>query len=541
MLTRLNSSFLLSVVICLLTFVSCRHDGYPRVLSEADRLSEVDADSALRLLRPLEQRMTHGPEADEMYWRLLMVKVSDKALNTDCTPAQIERIVNYYKGKGDKQLLPEALYYAGRVYRTCNDALGARRYFLAAIEAIDNSDAPEDFAGLKGKCFSQIGSVYLYQDLCEESVRMYQQAFAINHESSDTTGMIFNLRDVANAYLTMSKPDSSLIYTDKGLTLAGQIRDTLFLNELYLLRSAARIERGEYGRAGADYLKAAMLVDGTPSMAQICIGARLAYATKDTAECRKMGAKMLSNGNLHDKRWAARILSELAVTAGDTEKSMNLIKQYIALDDTVTKLDRAQTILKMNALYDYSRKENENTVLKTQNTRLLTFFWCAIGIMASLAVSIVLYIRYKKQQHALMQLKIERLQALRRENDAKDKETVRKESASVESSEIYREICRMSNSPQGPNPLNDAQWKEIASVIEDTYPGFENRLLSLCRINENEMRVCLLIKMGFAPTLIAALTCHSKESVSATRRRLFEKAFGQKKSPRDWDDFIRTL
>ena len=67
-----------------------------------------------------------------------------------CTPDEIEEIVRYYTDDGDRELLPEALYYAGRVYRTCNDAPEARRYFLAAVEAMDRSFRPEDFAALRG-------------------------------------------------------------------------------------------------------------------------------------------------------------------------------------------------------------------------------------------------------------------------------------------------------------------------------------------------------------------------------------------------------
>lgn len=60
-------------------------------------------------------------------------------------------------------------------------------------------------------------------------------------------------------------------------------------------------------------------------------------------------------------------------------------------------------------------------------------------------------------------------------------------------------------------------------------------------MNEYEHRVSLLIKIGIQPSVIAELTAHSRESVSATRRRLFEKAFEKKGTPKDWDEFIMSL
>lgn len=527
--------------IILFAIVSCKHEGYPHILMEADRLADQDPDSALRLLKSIEERMSLEPEATEMYWKLLMIKASDKSYEPICTPAESERIVRYYSDSGDKELLPEALYYAGRVYRTYNDALEARKYFLRAIEEIDKSNTPDDFNRLKGKCLSQIGSVYLYQDLCGESVRMYQRAFEINHESNDTVGMIFNLRDVANAYLSMSKPDSSLIFSNRGIGLASATCDTLFLNELYLLRSAAEIECGDYKNAQHDLEKAESMFSGKPSIAQLTIGARLAYAIGDTVECGRIARKMFTEGNIHDKRWAARILAELMLRADNPGESMNMIKEYIILDDSVTKINRASTILKMNALYDYSRKEAENTALKAQNSKLVWIFWTSVALLASLFVSGMLYLRYKKQQHALMKLKIEKLEAMRKKYEAKDIVTIKKENASIESSEIYKLINRQINSPEGPKGLDESQWDEVSKAIETISPNFKQRLVSLCKMNDNEIKVCLLIKMGFAPSVIAALTYHSKESVSATRRRLFEKAFGQKRTPHEWDEFIRSM
>ena len=43
------------------------------------------------------------------------------------------------------------------------------------------------------------------------------------------------------------------------------------------------------------------------------------------------------------------------------------------------------------------------------------------------------------------------------------------------------------------------------------------------------------------PTEIAKLTLHSKESVASTRRRLYEKVFGSKGSPKDWDSVIYSI
>ncbi len=538
---RIFIQFLTTSILLVLLIVSCGHNGYPRILYEADRLTEENPDSALRLLRSVEKRMDAEPEATRMYWRLLVIKASDKAYQPLCKPDEMLDIVDYYDGGGDKELLPEALYYAGRVYRTANDAPRASQYFMEALRAIDASSSPEDFARLKGKCFSQLGSVYLYQDLCAEAIEKYQQAFNINNESDDTVGMVFNLRDVANTYLSMSKPDSSLIYCNRGINLASSMRDTLFLHELYLLKVVAQIEKGDYKLANEDYQKAQKFSGIKPTMAQYTIGARLSYSTGDTSECQRMSMKMLNEGNLHDKRWASKTLAELALKSNKPQQAMDFINQYISLDDSVSKIDRAQTIIKMNTLYDYTLRENENTMLKARNTKLIWLVVAAIIMLASFSLAAIFYMRYKRQQHALMKLKIDKLEAMRSESASMNVKRMSNNVSQIEASDIYQQICRNINDPSGPAGLSSDEWKQVTATLQSIYPDFENSLLSLCRMNDNEMKVCQLLKMGFTPSNIAALTCHSKESVSATRRRLFEKAFGQKRAPSEWDSFIRAL
>ena len=89
--------------------------------------------------------------------------------------------------------------------------------------------------------------------------------------------------------------------------------------------------------------------------------------------------------------------------------------------------------------------------------------------------------------------------------------------------------------------LAEDDWPQLTDVVNSAYDGFSDKLNSLCRMSEQEMRVSLLIKLRMQPKDIAILTAHSKESVASTRSRLYQKVFGKKGSTRDWDDFILSI
>ena len=112
-LMKMPTSFYV-LLACCLCLCACREGRYPRVLLQADSLAEVAPDSALRLLGGWVDSVWEAPEQVQMYYRLLTVKAADKAY---ITHTLIRLVLDYYEQEGDRRLLPEAYYYAGRVYR----------------------------------------------------------------------------------------------------------------------------------------------------------------------------------------------------------------------------------------------------------------------------------------------------------------------------------------------------------------------------------------------------------------------------------------
>ena len=108
-------------------------------------------------------------------------------------------------------------------------------------------------------------------------------------------------------------------------------------------------------------------------------------------------------------------------------------------------------------------------------------------------------------------------------------------------SEIYKYIQKQLTTKTNKKLLSNNDWKELEKVINNTYEGFSKNLRNYYDLNEHEYSVCLLIKINIPPIDIAKLTNHSKEAITSTRRRLYEKVFGKKGSPKDWDEFILSL
>ena len=110
--------------------------------------------------------------------------------------------------------------------------------------------------------------------------------------------------------------------------------------------------------------------------------------------------------------------------------------------------------------------------------------------------------------------------------------------SSVFNSDVYLRVKQYLNDGRSMTPQD---WRELADAVNANFPGFTDKLYSLYRMSEQDLRVSLLIKVRLQPKDIATLTAHSKESVASTRSRLYQKVFGKKGSTKDWDDFILSI
>lgn len=192
-----------------LLLAGCGPRRYPATLMLADSLCTACPDSAISLLARYADSLSEVPQAVRMYHHLLQIKARDKAYVRHTSDSAILSVLHYYMNGGDRRLLPEAYYYAGRVYSDLGDAPQALDYFGKALECMEGKC--EDLK-LKGVVYNQMGRLFLYQGLYRETVEINQKKYANSIILKDNNGMAYALNDIGFAYLCMDMPDSALFY-----------------------------------------------------------------------------------------------------------------------------------------------------------------------------------------------------------------------------------------------------------------------------------------------------------------------------------------
>ena len=237
---------------------------------------------------------------------------------------------------------------------------------------------------------------------------------------------------------------------------------------------------------------------------------------------------------------AHKQLADKAYEDGNLVVAYHHLMSYNILEDSIRRVKTDATVARMHAAYNYQQHEREAQQLKAKNDRMrvyLLLLSSAVVVMLLLAGLVVLRRRYKRQ---LVQSSMGKTDLLRYSYEQKTEQQKLSEREQVTGSPIYAAI-QSHLGKAGDVPLSDDEWQQLHQTVNAIYPNFREKLTSLTPMNNFEYQVCLLLKIGVKPSEIASLTAHSRESVTASRRRLYEKAMKKSGKPSDWDALVTIL
>ena len=519
---------------------ACHTDSHTTyLLRQADSLLNVQPDSAQTLLRVWEDSMANQPEDIQMYYQLLCIKANDKNYIAHTSDSLILPIVAYYKKQRNKTHLPEALYYAGRVYSDLNDAPRALEYYQQAIDVMKHEKLID--YNLSSRIYSQMGTLFVYQELYNEAPEMFRKAYWYDSLLKDSTGLIFDLRDIGGAFALKNQQDSAIYYYNQAGKMALQIQDSTLLSMVFLELAGNYIDWGYYSEGYKKLQIAQQKLDTLSISAYYTAMARYYHFTNQYDSAIYYYKNKLYLPSLLHKAGAYEGLADIAHRQGDIIKALNYYEQYMLYEDSLQQIQqtiRTATIDKIHALYNYQQYKKENIVLKRQTFKQKQLLFVTIfSLLFLLLIGIVFWQKQKRKEQTIL-LQQEKLKRLREE--IKAAQIIRKSSqANLQQTEIWKKLHYIDKNET--IKMTDTDWLELTKTVEETYPHFVQRLNELCPLSQKELQVCLLIKINVSLTQIADIVCSSKQGISSLRQRLYKKFTGKKGKPKDCDNFIRNL
>lgn len=520
----------------ILTVACSRSYRYPRQLIEADSMTTDAPDSAIVMLERLSPEMDKEEEHVRMYYRLLKIKANDRAYRPITGDTAITTILEYYENGGDKNMLPEAYYYAGRIYRKHNNYPQALACFQKAVSAMKTDENTR----IKSKAYSQLGYIFSYQCLYDNAMNMHRKSLKYSQRAKDTVSIIFNLRDIADSYMDLHINDSALCYYKQALFLSRKHHNREMVATVsaqlawFYLKRNENITAYKYIRTALDY------DDPADRSGVLSIAAKIYKNMGETDSAVYYYKRLVDMGSIYAKQVAHQELSEYYAEHNNSQAAIQHFRESKTLLDSIQEMNASEAIAKMNALYNYERVEKENLRIKAENSRRETFLVIIISTCIIIIISLSYIIVSNRQRKRILKYKIEKYRLMiARQHETSDKPET--SSPDITDSDIYRHIRRMLNSPDKSKHMSDEEWDMLKTAVNCSYPGFDEKLSDLCKMSLPDYRICLLLKAGIQLKDIANLACLSPSGVTSVRSKLYQRAFGEKKSAEEWDKIILSL
>ena len=578
-------SAIVLIILCVAVgslYVSCKKTSYPSELVAADSLCESNPHKAISYLRHINNKSSLNSMSDaaKWYYRLLCVKAKYKCDITLTNLNEISAIAEHYESYfSDQRQLPLAYYYLGKTYYADNNFPMALESYKKSLDKVSDTDIK-----LASIVNFQTGFLLLEQSFFSEALPYFRESLRMEKIQKDSAMIAYCMQKIAYCYQGKSD-DSCLHYYKEAIEIAEKSRNQQICDEMKNSLASYYIQKAQYDKAlklSLPVLKTMNSDNGAIDSFYDIIGlSYMGLGKLDSAlyYFHKLNAIETIEAKTESNLQLARIYKK----KGDTSKALFYIDQYEQNNDSLQRVRVASSIAKVNALFNYSKYKDQNISLEQSRYKIVISL--IIVIMLSL-FGIILFVfwyrktkrkemiqklnwqRYKKEQTERNDKNIKEKDAMIlylqsqlnsvqsksvASNIAQQKETLElqrdriRNKQSIEkdirhhfmSSDIYQSLCHKATNSKC---LTRKEIELLDCKIMELVPDFVSNLKSLCRISQQDIRMCALIKLcDFNSSQIAVLLGRDKSTISKAKKKLIQNLLGENSKHTDFNEYIKMM
>lgn len=574
------------IIILFLFILSCeqRNTALQNDLYQVEKLMEARPDSVRTLLLRLQSKIEDANRADRMKYILLSTEADDKCFVNHPSDSAMLEAAAYYDHNGTPLQRMKSYYLLGRIYSDMQFTGEALNSFRKALE-IECKDDTATYT-VRARASNHIGQIYMYQALYRDALPYFYKSYYFAKLAKSKSIVVFALRDIGRSLYTQGEVRKGLAYYEYAASIARKTeQEELYKMVIGELADDYR-EIRDYTRAKRALIIGNGLLDAENLYPHYICWANYYRDIGKADSAIYFYSKCIQSPNNSIAKKAALSLAEIYADRGDYKPVFPYFEKYAANADALNQKESVKNQNLIKVLNNKLRIEQENRLLKEET---LTLQLVGVAVTAILIIMILLvfnYLRNRKLQYVNQEERLKRVMLIMeqnsqqklQENNERIKELktqlsssqvqndnlqkrlieVEKESLLGENSRIeavaekqtilqqqlrrlpvYLKFYQLAKSRQ---KASDDDFHQLAMLVDETYSDFTHRLIELYPyINEKEMRICLLIKIGLTPTQISDIVCSSNSGISMIRQRLYIKIFQLKGKPDEFDKKIIAL
>lgn len=582
-LNKMRSFFFLTVF-SLIVFFGCSSENM-RFEENLDSicilLNEDKPDSAYTVLMGLDKAVPKMTEAEMMRYEVCRVSAKNKMfVSLKDEEEAMQHAVEYYEEHGNPDEKMEACLLLGSVYRDMGDAPQALEWF---DKAIINGEKGNDKTQL-AKIHGQKADLFYRQRLLDNALVELRIMENIATEIGDRELAVNANSFTSSVYYSMKKYDSVIAVDEKSYNIyIIEFKDTISAATELATSISSYIKLGRYDKAGQLMKIYENWSDDFDEKGYLRPGRGSFYI--DKADYFR-GMQMLDSSVVYYRKSLGSIepanrcmgfynLACIFEELGETDSVAKYALLACGYSQKYFEELQTNTLQQIEATYNYGRYKQESAekALEAERTRNFTYVLLSIFVLSLgvICFAWTMWRQKKKREMGQVIMRLEkaktdayRISVERNELKAQLEEKVsmidnlrmRAENATESNASITTlqmlqseveqlndELTRTERSyaklmNEGENILttlllkannrvnvNEKEWNRLKDYIDEVYPHFLDNLVdAIPNINQDYMRIAMLVKLEFSTTHIASLVCRSVTAVSNARRRMYEKA-----------------
>ena len=576
--------YLLGLLLPLL--LACSRAGeHEALFKQVENIVNERPDSAMVLLETI-QNPERLPERDWAYWALLTTQAKDKLYIRHTSDSVINRVVDYFDGfaffryRHEKAL---AYYYKGRV----NNDLGHLEEALKAYhEAYDNAKWTDDYK-LTYLIESNVGKIYLRQDMYHLALSAYKNADKAVRQANDSTSMAYTSAylgrvygkqenwEQANAHYKQSIKISEQIGNDKILHLGIQELMAIYTDQdsldaaLDLVSYLDEIEM----RMGRSRNQSTNLTIGD-----------IYRKKQETDSAYFYLSQVISSNNIYTRLGAYQSLYYLYMN-NQPNRAIQFNMLYEACRDSIKKMGNASDLYQVKEAHEVVKRQ------AVDMRRWLLAGTVVLALLVALGYSYYCYRtnrrRLERQIFYLRQME-ERLKGELKEGINQDQDFRRKRNQEIidrlthdlaavqkqleqetakwrtkyakaqELAKSYKkELRQYADGPlaerrpfeevldqlrKEPRVLSEQERQELRLFMDAQNNSFTVRLLEANPdLKAGDLLLCCLIRLGFSGKSLATLLAINLNSVTKQKQRLRGRLVQKPANDAELTDYIRNF
>lgn len=535
---------------------SCVEKNVSNAFDKVERYMDVYPDSALLLLEqiPHPEKLRGKQRAD---YALLLTQARDKNyLDSLQSDSLIKNAVDYYLEGDDKVKIGKAFLYYGKVLDLQKNEAMAMKAYLDVYAALEKTKEYKMLALIQ----QYMGSLNSDRKMYDMALNNYRRSIFYSTKTSDTLKIVYSYRNIAWIYEIKQNCDSATWYAKTGISLLkGDSLSPVFSSLLHFMGEQEK-KRKNYSEA-ITYFCSAVKNERIPHLAYCyCMSLGDTYLQLGQLEkAEKYLKKVLASKDDYTQSGAYNYLYLLEKKRTDYVRALAYKEKSDSLLRISREIDLQNRILTLQRKYEADKLMMENRLL-AQEKQIQQYVWICMCLLL-IGLGIVLYWGIKKQYRKIykkrLKVRMERELKVYRENELAIRQYIhqieelrQKEALSVENTKekigklnqkmqiLMNENKEIRENSAVSAPYILGQLKQGLLLVEnmtrqdklnvfeyvDLLSGnFVTRLRKDYNLNENNLLLSVLIKLGFSTTeLLLAFDCE-ENSIYRKKQRLKER------------------